>query len=289
MKRRRAGRAFAAMASGESGATPGAPQRIAKLMAARGLCSRREAERLIDAGQVLVDGVVVRGQGGKASPQARIEIAPAGRAALAEALSVVLHKPLGVVSTQPAAGQLPAWKLLRRSSAVRVPAAALERVLAAPHTLAVAGRLDRASRGLLLLTQDGALARRVIGGNGVVKRYAVRTEPDASAGQLAKLNGRMRLDGRALLPMQVTRDPSGSLIFELREGRKHQIRRCCEHVGLRVVDLLRVAIGPLELGDLAAGRWRLVSAAESAALREAVAGPAPPPAAGRRARAGRSA
>ena len=248
---------------------PGASgeQRIAKLMAARGLCSRREAERLIDAGQVLVDGAVVVGQGGKARPDARIEIAAAGRATLEEALSVVLHKPIGVVSTQPSAGQLPAWKLLREQSAVGVAPAQMRRILAAPQSLAVAGRLDRASRGLLLLTQDGVLARRLIGGNGVVKHYLVRTEPEASDGQVAKLNGPLRLDDRALLPMRVTREPGGALRFALREGRKHQIRRCCRHVGLQVVDLLRVRIGPIDLGDLPAGRWRLLRPEEDAALR----------------------
>lgn len=250
----------------ERGAAAG-EQRIAKLMAARGMCSRREAERLIEAGQVLVDGVVVVGQGGKAPSDARIEIAAAGREALDRSLSVVLHKPIGVVSTQPSPGQRPAWQLLRRDSAFGVPARVLERVLADPQSFAVAGRLDRASRGLLLMTQDGTLARRIIGGNDVAKRYLVRTEPAASDGQLAKLNGRLRLDDRELLPMRVRRAADGALSFELREGRKQQIRRCCRHVGLEVVDLVRVAIGPLQLGDLPAGRWRLLSAAEDAALR----------------------
>jgi 23S rRNA pseudouridine2604 synthase len=159
----------------------------------------------------------------------------------------------------------------------------MRRILAAPQSLAVAGRLDRASRGLLLLTQDGVLARRLIGGNGVVKHYLVRTEPEASDGQVAKLNGPLRLDDRALLPMRVTREPGGALRFALREGRKHQIRRCCRHVGLQVVDLLRVRIGPIDLGDLPAGRWRLASAEECAALRTgALSGLAPPPAASRR-------
>jgi 23S rRNA pseudouridine2604 synthase len=261
-------------------------QRIAKLMAARGMCSRREAERLIAAGQVSVDGVVVVGQGGKARPDARIEIAAAGRETLGASLSVVLHKPIGVVSTQPSPRQLPAWKLLRRETAVGVPGRALERVLADPQSFAAAGRLDRASRGLLLLTQDGTLARRVIGGNQVVKQYLVRTELPATDGQVAKLNGRMRLDDRELLPMRVHRDADGALHFALREGRKQQIRRCCKHVGLQVVDLLRVAIGPVQLGDLPAGRWRLLTVEEDAALRgspaAALNAAAPRPAASRR-------
>jgi 23S rRNA pseudouridine2604 synthase len=242
-------------------------ERVAKLMAGRGLCSRREAERLIDAGCVLLDGEPVLAQGAKAAPTADIRITDAGQRLLGGRATVLLHKPLGIVSTQPEPGQTPAWQLVRATARRGTIDAAVERsLLADPQSLSVAGRLDRASRGLLILTQDGTVARRIIGGQGVEKEYLVRTDAPATDGQLRKLNGPMRLDGQALLPMRVSRVDSQTLRFVLVEGKKHQIRRCTRTVGLSVVDLLRVAVGPLVLGDLPEGCWRVATAEEIDAL-----------------------
>jgi 23S rRNA pseudouridine2604 synthase len=242
-------------------------ERVAKLMATRGLCSRREAERLIDAGCVLVDGTPVRAQGAKATPDADIRITDAGAHLLGGRATVLLHKPLGIVSTQPEPGQTPAWTLVRAATRRgAVDAATERRLLADPRSLSVAGRLDRASRGLLILTQDGTVARRIIGGQGVEKAYLVRTEPPATDGQVHKLNAPMRLDGRPLRPMRVSRVDTHTLRFVLVEGRKHQIRRCARTVGLAVADLFRVAVGPLVLGDLPEGCWRLATDEEIAQL-----------------------
>ncbi len=242
-------------------------QRVAKLMAARGLCSRREAERLIDAGCVVVDGEVVRQQGAKAADDARIEISGAGERLLGGRATVVLNKPVGLVSPPPEAGQTLAWPLIRAASLRGdVDAAARESILADPQDLAVAGRLDRASRGLLVLTQDGTVARRIIGGNGVEKAYLVSVAPAPRDEQIRKLNGPMRLEGAELRPMQVTRAGSEGLRFVLVEGKKHQIRRCCRTVGLDVTDLQRIAVGPLRLGDLPEGCWRVASEEEIALL-----------------------
>lgn len=250
---------------GEAGG--GEPERVAKIIARRGLCSRREAERLIEEGQVLVDGRVVREQGCKAPPDAVIEIAAEGEAHLRRQLTVLLHKPPGVVSTQPEPGQVPAWKLLTAASAEKgVPAEVLAQVLADPASLSVAGRLDRASRGLLLLTQDGAVARQVIGGHGLEKVYEVQTAEPASGEQIRKLKGPLRLDGKPLLPMRVRRLSERTLEFRLVEGRKHQIRRVCRHVGLEVVDLFRRSIGPFRIGALREGGWRLATPEELDAL-----------------------
>lgn len=248
-------------------------ERVAKLMAARGLCSRRAAEQLIAAGCVLVDGEVVATQGVKAAADADIRLTDSGRARLAQHVTVVLHKPVGIVSAQPEAGQTPAWTLVRAETGRGAIEPLLRtRVLADPSSLSVAGRLDRASRGLLVLTDDGAVARCIIGGQQVEKTYLVRTAEAATDGQLAKLNGPLRLDGVPLRPMRVTRDDATRLRFVLVEGRKHQIRRCCRTVGLTVTDLLRIAIGPLALGALPEGGWRLATADELARLRALSAG-----------------
>lgn len=238
-------------------------ERIAKIMARRGMCSRREAERLIAAGEVSVNGVVVREQGSKAPLDAEIVLGAAGHAELEAKLTVLLHKPVGVVSTLPEPGQTPAWRLLRADTVVApIDAALLARVLAEPSSLSVAGRLDRNSRGLLLLTQDGTVARQLVGGNGITKEYLVRTEPAATDSQIAKLRGPLRLDDQPLRPMRVARAEPSVLRFALVEGRKHQLRRVCRHVGLEVVDLLRTAIGPFSIDGLAEGRWRLLKADE---------------------------
>jgi 23S rRNA pseudouridine2604 synthase len=235
-------------------------QRVAKLMANRGLCSRREAERLIEQGLVSVDGIVVREQGCKARPDADIQVAPGGAIQLASLVTILLHKPVGFVSTQPEAGQTPAWKLVTATNARdAVDPQVLEHIIAAPWTLAVAGRLDRASRGLLVMTQDGTIARRIIGGYGVEKCYRVRTTDPATDAQIRKLRGPLDLDGEPLQPMRVERIADDVLRFILIEGKKHQIRRLCRRFGLEVGDLFRTAIGPLEVGNLSEGRgawWR---------------------------------
>jgi 23S rRNA pseudouridine2604 synthase len=243
-------------------------ERVARIMARRGLCSRREAEDLIERGQVLVNGCVVRQQGVKAAPDAEITILPQGAAGLASRVTVLLHKPPGIVSGRPEPGQTPAWKLLRGDNVHgEIEERTRARVLADPGSLSVAGRLDRASRGLLVLTDDGAVARRLIGAHDVTKTYEVRVDDVATDSQLRKLGGVLTLDGKRLQPMQVSRLANHVLRFELVEGRKHQIRRACRHVGLDVLDLFRVAIGPLKLGDLPEGHWRPASAAELVRLR----------------------
>jgi len=245
-----------------------AEERVAKLMAQRGLCSRREAERLIGDGLVTVDGVVMREQGCKAAPDADIRVADRGTTRLAAQITIALHKPPGIVSTQPEPGQTAAWNLITRAGVYGDVAAELRsRIEREAPALAVAGRLDRASRGLLILTQDGTVARRIIGGEGVEKCYVVKMQAPVSDGQIRKLREPLRLDDRALRPMHVQRVADDTLRFVLIEGRKHQIRRVCRHVGLHVADLVRTAVGPIALGDLPQGRWRVVAAAELDRLR----------------------
>jgi 23S rRNA pseudouridine2604 synthase len=242
-------------------------QRVIKLMAGRGICSRREAERLIQAGEVSVDGVVVTEPGHKAPPDAVITVGASARARLDAKITVILHKPVNIVSTQPSPGQTPAWKLIRADT-VRgdIEAEALARIVAKPEALSVAGRLDRASRGLLVLTEDGTVARHIIGGTGVKKSYHVRTAEPVEDAQIHKLRGEMMLQGQPLLPMQVERRSANRLQFVLVQGKKHQIRLVCRKVGLTVVDLLREKVGPFLLRDLPAGHWRLAARAELDAL-----------------------
>jgi len=234
-------------------------QRVAKIMAQRGMCSRREAERLIEVGSVQVNGVVMREQGCKAPYDAEIILNAHGSRRLAAHTTVVLHKPVGIVSTQPEEHQTAAWTLLTADRAWGDnDGEALSRVLAKPWTMAVSGRLDLESRGLLLLTQNGVLAKRLTGGNSVSKHYLVSVDRQVRPEDLQRLRGAWTLDGHDLLPMQVNQAGPRELRFSLIEGRKHQIRRVCLECGLEVVDLLREGIGPWRLGKLPEGHFQIV-------------------------------
>lgn len=232
--------------------------RVSKLMAARGLCSRREADAFIERGWVFVDGERVSELGSRADPAATITLAGQARAAQQRLMTLLLHKPVGYVSGQPEPGFTPASSLVLPETQYRTPDTPL---FHASHLkgLAPAGRLDIDSTGLLVLTQDGRVARQLIGENSTVdKEYLVRVEGRLSADGLALLNHGLSLDGKALRPARVEWQNDDQLRFVLREGKKRQIRRMCELVGLRVVGLKRVRIGRIMLGDLPLGQWRFL-------------------------------
>jgi 23S rRNA pseudouridine2604 synthase len=229
------------------------PQRVNRWLAQNGVCSRREAEALIADGLVSIDGEPVTDVGRKIEPGQTLTLADAGAQSLASALTVMLHKPVGYVSGQPEPGEVPAVRLLKRAGLVGESPSIPGR----DSKLAPVGRLDKDSRGLLLLSADGAVAK---------KEYLVRVTGALSEAKLAKLRHGLELDGRALKPAKVTQLAPQKLKFVLKEGRNRQIRRMCELVDLRVVDLLRIRVGPLRLGDLPEGRWRALSPEERAAL-----------------------
>lgn len=244
---------------GASAPGPTAPAegvRLSKVMADRGICSRREADELIARGWVFVDGRRVSELGTRIDPSASITLAPEARREQAQRVTILLHKPVGYVSGQPEPGFEPAVSLIGphnqfdRDTAQCFHPSQLK-------NLAPAGRLDIDSTGLLVLTQDGRVARQLIGENsGIDKEYLVRVEGALVRDGLELLNHGLELDGRKLRPAQVEWINDDQLRFVLREGRKRQIRRMCELVGLKVVGLKRVRIGRVRLGDLPLGQWR---------------------------------
>lgn len=246
--------------------------RLNKRMADLGLCSRREADDWIAQGWVRVDGQVAA-MGTKVSEQAQIDVDRAARGKQATQVTILLNKPVGYVSGQAEDGHRPAVSLVTAHN--RWP---MDRSRQGFHPrqlqgLAPAGRLDIDSVGLLVLTQDGRIARQLIGEDSAMqKEYLVRVNY-ASAGRththdirsvfpeqhLTRLRHGLSLDGQALRPAQVDWQNPEQLRFVLTEGKKRQIRRMCELVGLQVVGLKRVRIGQVSLGQLPAGQWRYLA------------------------------
>ncbi len=240
------------------------PQRVNKWLAGLGICSRREAEHLIAEGLVSIDGARVQDVGRKIAPGQTLTLDRAAEAGLAAQLTIVLNKPVGYVSAQPEPGQIPAVRLVSRANLV---GPAPPDPPNARTRLAPLGRLDQDSRGLLLLSEDGVLARTVIGPESMVdKEYLVAVRGAVNEGKLSLLRHGLELDGRKLRHAGVRREADGRLRFRLTEGRNRQIRRMCLAVGLEVNDLLRVRIGPIELDDLPEGCWRVLAPGERAKL-----------------------
>ncbi len=221
------------------------------------MCSRREADRYIERGLVLVDGVVISELGTKIFPDQEIELAEEGRKRQNAQATFLLNKPMGYVSAQPEDGHRPASDLLKRENHWKEDRSRRIFHHGQLRGLAPAGRLDIDSVGLLVLTQDGRVARRIIGEDSDVdKEYLVRVEGNLDANGLKLLNYGLSLDDKPLKPAKVSWQNEDQLRFILREGKKRQIRRMCELVGLKVVGLKRIRIGKIVLGNLPNGAWR---------------------------------
>jgi 23S rRNA pseudouridine2604 synthase len=238
--------------------------RLSKLLGDRGLASRREADDWIAAGWVLVDGrMAVLGQ--RVLPDAKIEIDPVAHNQQAQRVTILLNKPIGYVSGQAEDGYEPASVLVTGANHWKDDPHGRPFHPGHGRHLAPAGRLDIDSTGLLVLTQDGRIAKHLIGEDSdVEKEYLVRVEYQGQAqaqgvfpeAELHRLQHGLELDGKRLKPAKVSWANEDQLRFVLREGRKRQIRRMCELVGLKVLGLKRVRIGSVVLGKLPVGQWR---------------------------------
>jgi len=238
--------------------------RLSKLMSQRGLCSRREADRFIEQGWVKVDGQVENTLGVRVDPDCDIELLDPAQQAQSRLVTILVNKPIGIVSGQAEDDYTPAIRLVTAdnhwaddSSRTRFSHTQLK-------GLAPAGRLDIDSQGLLVLTQDGRVARELVGEDSQIeKEYLVRYRGELTDERMALLNHGLELDGKKLKPAVVTVLNQDQMRFILTEGRKRQIRRMCEAVGLEVTGLKRVRIGQVRLGKLPEGQWRYLGSTES--------------------------
>ncbi|HLX24467.1 MAG TPA: pseudouridine synthase [Usitatibacter sp.] len=237
--------------------------RLSKRMSELGLCSRREADEWIENGWVRVDGVVVKTLGVRVPPTAKIEVEAAATRHQSEQVTILLNKPIGFVSGQPEDGHEPAMVLIKPENRWGEDPSHTKFVHSHLRGLAPAGRLDIDSTGLLVFTQDGRVAKRLIGQDSdVEKEYLVRVEGKLGDDGLRLLRHGLELDGVKLKPAQVSWANEDQLRFALREGRKRQIRRMCEMVGLVVTGLKRVRTGGVPLGSLPVGQWRYLRKGE---------------------------
>jgi 23S rRNA pseudouridine2605 synthase len=223
--------------------TAAAPERIAKLLARVGLCSRRDAERWIAAGRVSVDGQVLTTPvvTVTAANDVRVDGAPLPTPERPRLWRY--HKPPGLVTTH------------RDEKGRPTVFAALPEEM--PRVISV-GRLDLTSEGLLLLTNDGALARRLeLPATGWIRRYKVRVHGEVDPDRLAALEKGVTIDGIAYGPIRAALErQQGSnawIALALREGKNREVRRVLEHLGLPVTRLIRLSFGPFQLGNLTRG------------------------------------
>jgi 23S rRNA pseudouridine2604 synthase len=273
-------------------ATPAGTSRLNKRMAELGMASRREADDWIGRGWVKVNGEVAT-MGMQVTPDVRIEVNKQAQGQQANQVTILVNKPMGLVSGQAEDGHLPAITLVQPQNRWADDNARYFFHPKQLQSLVPAGRLDIDSIGLLVLTQDGRVARQLIGEDSVMeKEYLVRVvylgldktglpKADANPSQLVrmddddpvttnvqavfppallqKLRHGLSLDGQALKPAQVAWQNPEQLRVVLTEGKKRQIRRMCELVGLKVVGLKRVRIGNVMLGNLPLGQWRYLA------------------------------
>ena len=256
------------------------------------MASRREADDWIGRGWVKVNGEVAS-MGMQVTTDARIEVNKQAQGQQANQVTILVNKPMGIVSGQAEDGHLPAITLVQPQNRWVEDNARYFFHPKQLQSLVPAGRLDIDSIGLLVLTQDGRVARQLIGEDSVMeKEYLVRVvylgldksglpKLDANPSQLmrmddddpittnvqavfppallAKLRHGLSLDGQALKPAKVAWQNPEQLRVVLTEGKKRQIRRMCELVGLKVVGLKRVRIGNVMLGNLPLGQWRYLA------------------------------
>ncbi len=272
----RAPRPANAVSSTHPSASGATTVRLNKRMAELGLCSRREADAWIEQGWVRVNGQVAE-MGMQVGSTDRITVEREAQAQQEQQVTVLLHKPMGYVSGQAEDGHEPAMVLFQARNQWSGDTTRIRFSPAQFKGLAPAGRLDIDSVGMLVMTQDGRVARQLIGEDAdMEKEYLVRVtcagpqgdiavnvQAHFPAAQMQRLRHGLSLDGKPLKPAQVEWQNPEQLRFVLKEGKKRQIRRMCEQVGLKVVGLKRIRMGRISLGALPVGQWRYLGPKES--------------------------
>ena len=224
--------------------------RLNKYLSANGFCSRRQADELIAAGRVKINGQLAK-MGEQVGPNDRVTVDEKAVQQSVGHTYLMVNKPIGVICT----------------SDRRAKDNVLD-LVGSDRRLFPVGRLDVESSGLLLLTDDGELTNRLTHPRyGHEKEYLVRLAEDISDADLAVLAAGVELDGTKTQPADIRRIDTNRLTVTIREGRNRQVRRMCESVGHRVIGLRRVRIHTLMLGQLPPGAWRELTGQEVTQLK----------------------
>ena len=238
--------------------------RISKILSELGLCSRREADKYIEQGLVLLDDEVISELGTRAYRSQKVELMKKATIIQSSKATVILNKPVGYISHLDDDKEfIPASSLVIPDNFyINTDGGQSPRFNTTG--LAPAGRLDIDSSGLLVLTQDGRIAKQIIGENAIIeKEYLVRIDGTLDNSAMDLLNHGLTLEGYKLKPAKVFWQNEAQLSFTLIEGRNRQIRKMCELVGVKVVALKRVRIGNVRLGDIPTKRWRFLDSNEN--------------------------
>ncbi len=228
--------------------------RIQKYLSSRGVCSRREAEDFIRRGLVIVNGRVIKEMGVKINPETdKVELVVKSADRENKKESVIVYKPRGIVSSRVPSEGKTIYDLFPQFS-----------------KLNIVGRLDKESEGLLLLSNDGVVARAVTGDEHTMeKEYEVVVQEKINTSQIIRLFKKgIDLEDWKTLPARVRVLNNHTFRVILKEGKNHQIRRMCEYIRLTVVKLKRIRTGNILLGKLAVGDYRLLTEQEVQKLRE---------------------
>ena len=207
----------------------------------------------------------MREPGTTVSESCTVALDPRAKGYQQDLITVLVHKPIGYVSSQPEKRYRPAASLITRSNQFSNSKSTTRSKIRWPiRGLAPAGRLDIDSTGLLVLTQDGRIAKQLISADSnIEKEYLVRVNREVRPEAVKKLTSGLKLDGVTLATAQVELLDDNYFRMVLTEGRKRQIRRMCDQVGLEVTGLKRVRIGKVPLGSLPLGKWRRLERNES--------------------------
>lgn len=238
--------------------------RLSKRMAELGLCSRREADEFIERGWVKVDGEVVDVLGSRVGPDQKIELVRQAETELAERVTIVLNKPVGYVCGPAEPGERPAWQLVKEDTRFVLDKSGIHYVRRHHNGLSPAGWLDVDSAGLLVLTQDGRIARKLISSaKDYEQEFLVDLAVPMGEDTLARLNtGRLKVEGVEVPSLKASRQNDVQLRIVLRENRNRLVRQICDLIGLRVVAVRRIRIGRVALNELPSGQWRYLGSDE---------------------------
>ena len=238
--------------------------RISKILSELGLCSRREADKYIEQGLVLLDGEVISELGTRAYRSQKVELMKKASVIQSSKATVILNKPVGYISHLDDDKEFTPASSLVTPDNFYINNDGRQNSRFNTTGLAPAGRLDIDSSGLLVLTQDGRIAKQIIGENAIIeKEYLVRVDGVLDNSSMNLLNHGLTLEGYKLKPAKVFWQNEDQLSFTLTEGRNRQIRRMCELVGVKVIGLKRVRIGNVRLGDIPTKRWRFLEPNEN--------------------------